>query len=118
MPEKIEPVELARGVTAEFVDRSNRYYGDFHRVRIEVTVTLTRSAIDDRPELQARIPVAQDSVSYRTVLEKMAVPTAQLPAVREELIRVFLANSRDYILKPAFVENFLKRQKGQRPPAW
>lgn len=111
MTEVISRVELSDQITAEFSDQTNRYYGDFHRVLINVSVRIDLAVIADRPDLLALIPTDQDALSFTTKLEQMAVPTAHLDSVRKSLIDAFLENTGSYILKTAFIENLIRKQK-------
>jgi len=56
MAEIIRADELANGVRVEFVDGSNRYFGDYHRLRIEVhcRVALTEQLFADATDPAAR----------------------------------------------------------------
>lgn len=111
MTEMVSRVELSEHIAAEFSDQSNRYYGDFHRVLINVSVRIDLAVIADRPDILALLPTGQDSLRFTTTLEQMAVPTAQLDSVRKSLVGAFLENTGRYLLKTAFIENLIHKQK-------
>jgi len=110
MTEKVQTIRIAAGIDARISDQSNRYYGDFHRVFLKVSVRISRSIIADRKELAALIPADQSAIEFTTSLEQMAVPTENLATVRESLIHSFINSTRQYLRHPSFIENLIKKQ--------
>jgi hypothetical protein len=73
---------LANGITLRFFDRSNRYFGDYHRVYIEI-------------HLSVALPTGTVAeVSHR---ERMAVPGAEVESVRDRLAEDFLRHTGRYL---------------------
>jgi len=112
----IKTERLANGLTLEFIDQSNRYYGDYHRVRIEarcaVPVELSSFGnADDAGELAQRARrLFGEAVTYSRVLERMGVAGADVEVVKESLIEEFLRTGRSYLERPAFISRFLVSQ--------
>jgi len=94
---------LANGISVEFFDRSNRYFGDYHRVRIEAHISVPR--LDQgEPLIKVRI------------LEKMGVPGAEVAAVRRQLCDNFWSHASGYLERPDYPARLLaaERQAGRR----
>jgi hypothetical protein len=76
---------LANGIELTFVDRSNRYFGDYHRVCVEVRV---------------HVPPPTGPLELARHLERMAVPGAEVAVVRGRLIVDFLHHVGAYLARP------------------
>lgn len=89
----LRTVRLENGLQLDFYDRSNRYFGDFHRVLLQVEVRLTPGC-DTGSEAAGQL---QDVVLLRRDLERMGVSTKELDAVRNALVESFLVSSSGYL---------------------
>lgn len=96
---------LTNGVTAEFIDRSNRYYGDYHRVQVEARI-ITPVAGRIEPLMQVRI------------LERMGVPGSEVEAVRDRLADDFWRHAAGYLGRPDYAERLMAAESRRRhsPP--
>lgn len=90
---------LDNGVSVECTDTSRHYYGGFHQVSIEV-----ECMIDVLPELfpseEHYITAAKvlgNRTSFKKVLSRMAVPSAHVDEVRQELVDTFMSHNMKYI---------------------
>jgi len=100
---------LGNGVVVEFFDQSNRYYGDFYRVRIiaVATVPLTKSTLpEDLSEFAATYP---DCVKYEKSLDRMGVVSTSVEHVVKTLIDEFIESVGCYLEKRNFAENLLRK---------
>lgn len=88
---------LANGLKLEFYDRSNRYYGDYHRVCVEVRL-IAGSAADCLPA---------DVCTETHSLVRMAIPGALLLATRDQLVGDFLASTLEYLSRTDFPQRML-----------
>lgn len=83
---------LVNGVSVAFFDQSNRYFGDYHRVRVEVQVTL--------PPLSggtaAESPAGGDRQRI-THLERMGVAGAEVETVRDRLVADYWRHAGPYL---------------------
>ena len=111
MSEPFKIVELSSGLRVKFYDQSNRYYGNFHKVRISVVAQIPVDGTLLSEDLKRLIPQPMDLVSYETMLERMAVPTEQLAEVRSSLVNDFLASASRYLTSKVFVEGLLRRRE-------
>ena len=112
--EPFSTVSLDPAVRVSFYDQSNRYFGDFHRVRViaEVVFPVTHALLPD--DLKALVPMTEEQLVYTMPLERMAVPSDCLPAVRESLMDDFLTSARQYLLRKGFMESLLRRRFRQQ----
>lgn len=94
----MQPSELYRqllldnGLEILVRDMSRVYFGDYHRVRLEITCRLT-----DVTHLNAIVDFADSFPEFRRIVEKMGVPSAEVEAARETLVQDFLDNSLKYL---------------------
>jgi len=110
MADLITTVELKNGIVVEFYDRSNRYYGDFHRVKIDVVAKLPVDATQVPDELYALAGVSEGEVTYERSLEQMGVKGADIEKVTVSLIDNFIKTAGCYLVKDNFVESLLRKQ--------
>lgn len=115
---------LANGITIEFKDRGNRYFGDYHRVRVQVLVRVpvpAQDAAGGAGQGEARSLLGEEIVQER-FLDKMGVPGAKVEAVQRSMIEDFLSTNRPYFGRPGFIERLVVRELQQkaRPsvPKW
>jgi hypothetical protein len=116
---------LDNGLTIEFFDRSNRYFGDYHRVCVEaccrVALNMDNFAgLADAPAaLQAARAVLGNEVVFLRKLEKMGVAGEAVERTREALIASFIRSSLPYLSTPTFPGRFIaaeleRRRQGRR----
>jgi hypothetical protein len=128
MGDSLRSVRLDNGLIIEFFDRSNRYFGDYHRVYVEahcrVVLHLDNFAgsADPAAELQsARAVLGNEAVFVRN-LEKMGVAGEAVEGAREALIGSFIRSSLPYLSTPGFPGRFvaveLERRRHGRRPHW
>lgn len=122
----LRSVQLENGLIVEFHDRSNRYFGDYHRVCVEVrsrvplTPALFVAAADPHGECErARAVLGAEAVYVRT-LERMGVTGAEVEAARQGLIDHFIRSAVPYLEHPAYPARLVaaeleRRCKGRRP---
>ncbi len=109
MPEELQSIALENGLVIRFYDQSNRYFGDFHRVCIEVSITLPQ-------DLKMSAGLSRETGCFERTLEKMGVPSADLETVRNALIDAFLTTSRAYLERPDFPEQLLRKMRQDKKP--
>ncbi len=99
----LKRVELGNDRALEFSDRSNRYFGDYHRVLIEVDALI--ESADGMIRLR-----------YQRPLKRMGVCSADTVREAESLIEQFLATTAPYMGQPGFAQKLLDslERPGQR----
>lgn len=99
---------LADGVTAEIRDASRHYFGGYYHVRLLVTADVALSAawFGSAEEYGDALGRLGPSVRFNRTLERMAVPLAEVDAVRSTLLDSFETNLRTYLFRPDFPRRF------------
>ncbi|UWZ81359.1 hypothetical protein [Geoalkalibacter halelectricus] len=113
-------------MTIEVRDLSRRYFGDYHKVVLEVTCRLPlRSALfagDGDPEqaLRAARAALGDEARTQMRLERMGVPGASLEAVRSALWDSFTRTTLRYMQRDDYplrlVRSLVAKRRQTRPP--
>lgn len=114
---------LDNGLQLQFFDQSNRYFGDYHRVKILVRCQVTLrpewlSACGDCGDPEQIRALLGDFVGYERSMEQMGVASAQLEAVKNSLIEGFLGTTAGYLGSEIFPGRFILQQwqlRNQRP---
>jgi hypothetical protein len=93
-------VTCSPGLRLEFYDVSNRYYGDYHQVLIEIDLL-----VGGESPLRLR---------YQRPLRRMAVSSARLETEKKCLVDGFLATTLGYLGSAGFEEKLrVKLQAGE-----
>lgn len=112
--------QFDNGLRLEFVEDSNRYFGDYYRLRIEVRC---RIAIDAALFPEAADPAGEacrvrgllgEELTWTRRLERMGVATAKLPVVRAELMDAFATSTYPYLCNPQFPARLLAGELEKR----
>ena len=114
--EVFSAITLANGLEVRFSDQSNRYFGDFHRVRIEVRAQVSADQLELDDELRSLVSRLSGPLRYQRTLERMGVPGAELPKVKKQLVEEFLQSARSYLEHPDFPRQLLKKNLGDNFP--
>lgn len=120
MKKTIRTEYLANGMKVDFVDFSNRYYGDFHRVRIEVccSFTLTPALLAEVAESDSEREnvrnILGENYTHTRVLEKMGVPSDALEETKRSLIDSFAGSALSYMAQPSFPRQLIARELERR----
>ncbi|ORJ63446.1 hypothetical protein B5V00_00865 [Geothermobacter hydrogeniphilus] len=101
-------IPLEGGLKLDFFDLGNRYFGDYHRIKIlvrcEVPLRETMFAAESDPRRafdRARRRLGE-RVVYERSLERMGVAGADVEAVRDRMIDAFLSSAGPYLRHPEF----------------
>lgn len=111
---------LADGVTAVIRDASRHYFGGYYHVRLLVTadVALSPDWFGSAEEYGDALVRLGGAVRFSRTLERMAVPLAEVDAVRSTLLDSFESNLRTYLSRPDFPRRFVLSEYGKaRQPA-
>jgi len=106
----IKEYQLADGITALIRDISRHYFGGYYHVRLQVTaeVPLCADWFETPLEYENALECLGRSVRFSRVLEKMAVPQAEISAVQTALLDSFEANLLGYLSRPDFPRGFVR----------
>ncbi len=92
---------LDNGIEVTFVDLSNRYFGDYCRVRVEIRLSVPRPDRDD--------PLVKSHV-----LERMAVPSADVEAERNRLVDDYWRHAGRYLTHADYPARLLAAASASR----
>ena len=98
---------LDNGLQIVFTDESNRYFGDYHRICVVATIVcnlndlLTETA-DDESFFRQAIEKLGERLTVVKRFERMGVATADVEAVRTEMIDSFLRHAASYLSRPEY----------------
>ena len=112
----MKPLHLANGLILRFTDRSRRYFGDYHHVRIQVqsSIPLLPDYFVSRETYEHARRILGDEISYSLVLERMGVAGEEIPRVKELLVTHFTETSVNYLSRPLFPQRSVARAYAQR----
>lgn len=108
---------LSNGLQLRFYDQSNRYFGDYHRVRIvvEIEVALNPELIPDPELLAVGSKRFGSSVITSKVLERMGVPGARVESLRAELVAGYQLEVQSYLSRPEVAMRLLRAELANKP---
>jgi hypothetical protein len=99
----IREITLANGLTVRFLDKTQPYFGDYHHVRLEAVCDIPA------PEIEGA-----DSCRYMSNIRRMGVPTADVPAVIDELISHFSNTTLTYMSSPEFPLRYVSSRMSRK----
>jgi len=94
-------------------DQSNRYFGDYHRVKLLVRCPICVAAeyfgasTDPHAAAQAAQRTLGQKVLYERSLERMGVPSRDLERAKQELRDQFLQINQAYLARDDFPARFI-----------
>jgi hypothetical protein len=113
---------LENGLTVRIFDNSRCYYGDYHRVILKICceVRLIPEYFADTVLFNKARGVYGDTIVHDRQVEQMAVPSAEVPMVKENLIAYFMKHSLPYLSASAFpkklsLSELCKNKRGRCP---
>ncbi len=118
MTDDVERFTLANGLVFTVFDRTRAYYGDYHRVVLEVVcdVPLVRDQFASDEDFADGKLLLGESVRYCRVLEKMAVPLIALDLARRDLLAGFRFQAERYLALETFPAKLVlsEREKARK----
>ena len=110
---------LVNGLHLRFYDQSNRYFGDYHRVRIvvEIELALNNELLDDQELLAAGRKRFGATLTISKVLERMGVPGARVESLRAELVASYQTEVQSYLSRPEVPLRLLRAELANKPSA-
>lgn len=101
------------------LDQTRHYFGGYYHVRVMAfsDVSVERNCFDTETEFNDAFKKMGATVRFERVLQKMAVPEAEIESVRAQLIHDFYETATKYILAddfaPCFVQNEYRKQQNK-----
>ena len=115
MMEPFTAKSFGNGLKVEFRDLSNRYFGDYYRVFIEVTIHIdiaSQAKVDSSYESfwqKAKFAIG-DHLKITKSLERMAVASCDVEQVRQTLTDDFLATNGRYYGSLKYLRTLVENQ--------
>ena len=111
-PHDIRRILLPNSLELVCRDDSRRYFGDYHLVRVllSLPVPLERRFFSDDDQCRSARSVLADPVVYRRSAEKMGVPSAEVAAVRIRLVEELLRHAGEYLGSERFPARFIQAE--------
>lgn len=116
MTDPIRELPLANGLTVRFYDATRRYFGDYHQVRVKISLEVPLSAdlFDDAGSYEAAVRVLGPKVQYLKEIEHQGVPTLSTAETVQRVIQQFINHSLSYFQSPAFPKRFVQSELNRR----
>ena len=101
--------KLADGWQAIVSNATRHYYGGYFHVRLHVAAEVALSAewFESQIVYEDALRRLGNPVTFKRVLEKMAVPDSEIDSVLQDLISAFETNLVPYLLRPDFPRRFV-----------
>ena len=112
VPRDIRQIILPNALHLVCREDSRRYFGDYHLVRIlmSVSVPLEPCFFDDEDDCRAARKLLPDPVVYHRVAERMGVSSADVEAVRTALVDDLLRHAGGYLGSAQFPRKFIRSE--------
>jgi hypothetical protein len=112
VPRDIRQIILPNALHLVCREDSHRYFGDYHLVRVlmSVAVPLEPRFFDDEDECRAARKLLPDPVVYRRVAERMGVSSSNVDAVRTALVDDLLRHAGGYLGSAQFPRKFIRSE--------
>ena len=110
---------LANGLEIVFREHGNRYFGDYHQVKMTVSCRIDleeslASGILTKDDLEKARQLFGDHVEYTRLVKQMGVAGAEVESVRQQMIDNFIAHSASYMAGDDFAARFVLRKLTER----
>ena len=108
----IETIPLGAGHVITLTDQTCHYFGGYYHVKLLAycDIPLEQSYFKNAEEFSAAVDKLGTAVRFERVLEKMAVPEAEIVLVRNQLTNSFHATSIAYLSLPGFAPGFVRSE--------
>ncbi|MBJ6723870.1 hypothetical protein [Geomesophilobacter sediminis] len=104
MKKLVREIPLANGLSVRFYDTSHRYFGDYHKVRVEICceVPVVPELFQDQTEYQQALKLIGPSARYLRHEEHQGVATADVERVVQGIVEHFAGHSLRYFAGEEF----------------
>ncbi len=114
----IREERLLNGLRLTFIDETNRYFGDYHRVCLRVVISVDLGVAASFAEDVDFWTTAQDILggdfSIEKKLVRMGVPGAEVDATVASLADEFLKAANDYMARPDYPKRLAQTELDKR----
>jgi len=107
--------KLDNGLEFQFFEHGNRYFGDYHQVKVTVCclINIDDSLISDRlsqEDINEARKLFGETVEYTRVLKSMGVSGGDVEKVRADLIANFINSTLPYLQVDDFASKYVFRR--------
>ena len=93
----IKQANFDNGLEVSFSDESNRYFGDYHRICVVVTISYAVDHLADDELRHQAAAVFGEQLEVTKRLVRMGVPSAEYEQVRNALADDFMRHAAGYL---------------------
>lgn len=107
-----ETIPLGSELSITLLDQTCHYFGGYYHVKLLAycDIPLEQSYFENAEEFCSALDKMGTTVRFERVLEKMAVPEAEIVSVRSQLTNAFHETSLAYLSSPGFVPGFVRSE--------
>ena len=98
----IKETYLDNGLKISFSDESNRYFGDYHRICVVVTISYAVDHLADEDLRRQAATIYGERLEIAKRLVRMGIPSADCEQVRDAMIDDFLRHAAGYLSRPDY----------------
>ncbi len=108
----IETLVLDSGLGITLTDETCHYFGGYYHVKVHVRcdIPLEQGYFENAAEFSRAVAKMGAYARFERILEKMAVPEAELESVRSQLIQAFHETTKVYLSIPDFAPRFVRSE--------
>jgi hypothetical protein len=108
----VKEIPLENNLKVCFHNHNHRYFGDYHRVKVEITceVPITEEYFSTRAECAEAINSLGRSALFKRSIEQMGVSTDELEPCLERIIENFISHSLSYLASKEFPRKLIQKE--------
>lgn len=116
----LREVVLDNGLKIVFVDESNRYFGDYHRICLVASICCTLESLqlesdEDKALRQRALDKFGTTLTVTKRFERMGVASDDVDTVRTSMIDDFLRHTSDYLSRQDYPLSMIKSELNRKP---
>lgn len=116
----LRDVVLENGLKIIFNDESNRYFGDYHRICLAVSICCSLEELqleseEDKLLRQRALDKFGATLTVMKHVERMGVASEDVEAVRTSMIDDFLRHTSEYLSRPDYPLSMMKSELNRKP---
>lgn len=116
----LKEISLENGLNIAFVDETNRYFGDYHRICMVASircqfVDLQLDSDEDKALRQRAMEKFGESLTVTKRFERMGVASDDVDTVRLNMIDDFLEHTSAYLSRRDYPLSMIKSELNKKP---
>ena len=108
----LEKIPLGPALSITLTDQTRHYFGGYYHVKLLAScdIPLDKNYFDNVEDFIAAVGKMGTTVRFEKVLEKMAVPKAEIVSIRNQLTKAFHETAVAYLSSPDFAPGFVRSE--------